>query len=151
MSSFSDEQLSEYKDFFSLFDKTGENRIAYYEVGECLRAFGENPTNAEVMKVLNNPSNDEMNSKMVTFDEFLPMLAQVKRQSQETSVDDMNEGLRVFDKENNGTVSAAELRHVLCTLGEKLSEEEVEQLLQGQEDNNGCIRYENFIRMVMEG
>ena len=33
MSSFSDEQLSEYKDFFSLFDKTGENRIAYYEVG----------------------------------------------------------------------------------------------------------------------
>jgi len=151
MSSFSDEQLSEYKDFFSLFDKTGENRIAYYEVGECLRAFGENPTNAQVMKVLNNPSNDEMNSKMVTFDEFLPMLAQVKRQSQETSVDDMNEGLRVFDKENNGTVSAAELRHVLCTLGEKLSEEEVEQLLQGQEDNNGCIRYENFIRMVMEG
>jgi len=151
MSSFSDEQLSEYKDFFSLFDKTGENRIAYYEVGECLRAFGENPTNAEVMKVLNNPSNDEMNSKMVTFDEFLPMLAQVKRQSQETSVEDMNEGLRVFDKENNGTVSAAELRHVLCTLGEKLSEEEVEQLLQGQEDNNGCIRYENFIKMVMEG
>ena len=64
----------------------------------------------------------------------------MKRQSQETSVDDMNEGLRVFDKENNGTVSAAELRHVLCTLGEKLSEEEVEQLLQGQEDNNGCIR-----------
>jgi len=151
MSSFSDEQLSEYKDFFSLFDKTGENRIAYYEVGECLRAFGENPTNAEVAKVLNNPSMDEMNSKMVTFDEFLPMLAQVKRQASETSVDDMNEGLRVFDKENNGTVSAAELRHVLCTLGEKLSEEEVEQLLQGQEDNNGCIRYENFIKMVMEG
>ena len=48
----------EYRDCFLLFDKTGEDRIAYYEVGECLRAFGENPTNAEVQKVLNNPTQE---------------------------------------------------------------------------------------------
>ena len=127
MTEFTEEQLSEYKDFFSLFDKTGENRIAYFEVGECLRAFGENPTNAEVLKVLNNPTQDQMNSKFVSFDEFLPMLAQVKRaaSNNKTSADDLNEGLKVFDKENNGTVSGAELRHVLVTLGEKLSEEEI--------------------------
>jgi len=151
MTEFTDEQLSEYKDFFSLFDKTGDNRIAFFEVGECLRAFGENPTNAEVSKVLNNPSQDAMNSKFVSFDEFLPMLAQVKRQAHQSSFEDLNEGLKVFDKENNGTVSGAELRHVLVTLGEKLSEEEVEQLLAGQEDSNGCVNYEAFIKMVMDG
>lgn len=35
--------------------------------------------------------------------------------------------------------------------GEKLTDEEVEQLLVGQEDSQGNINYEEFVRMVMCG
>ena len=59
----------------------------------------------------------ELNSKRVSFDQFLPMLAQIKRQQVPPNVADFIEGLRVFDKENNGTVMGAELRHVLVSLG----------------------------------
>jgi len=149
MSKISEDVLSDYRDCFSLFDKTGENKIAYYEVGECLRAIGLNPTNAEVSKVLNHPSQDEINSKLVSFEEFIPMLSQVQRQGVKTSTEAMVDGLKVFDSEGNGTVSAYELRHVLTSLGEKLSEEEVEQLFVGQEDQNGCINYEDFVSLVM--
>ncbi|XP_026691471.1 myosin light chain 3, skeletal muscle isoform isoform X3 [Ciona intestinalis] len=151
MSNFSDEQLSEYRDCFSLFDKTGEDKIAYFEVGDCFRAFGQNPTNAEVTKVLNNPTPEELNSKTVTFEEFLPMLAQIKRQAVPSNIEDFIEGLRVFDKENNGTVMGAELRHVLASLGEKMNEEEIEQLMVGQEDTNGCVNYEALVKMVASG
>uniref|UniRef100_H2Y9S0 EF-hand domain-containing protein n=1 Tax=Ciona savignyi TaxID=51511 RepID=H2Y9S0_CIOSA len=150
-SNFSDEQLSEYRDCFSLFDKTGEDRIAYFEVGDCFRAFGQNPTNAEVLKVLNNPTPEDLNAKTVTFEEFLPMLAQIKRQAVPSNIEDFIEGLRVFDKENNGTVMGAELRHVLASLGEKMSEEEIEQLMIGQEDTNGCVNYEAFISLILSG
>ena len=54
----------------------------------------------------------------------------------------------MFDKEGNGTVNSAELRHVLGTLGEKLSEEEIDQLLTGHEDNNGQINYEGLNRYL---
>ena len=54
----------------------------------------------------------------------------------------------MFDKEGNGTVNSAELRHVLGTLGEKLSEEEIDQLLTGHEDNNGQINYEGLDRYL---
>ena len=67
------------------------------------------------------------------------------RRSTDTS-DDFIEGLRHFDKDGNGFISSAELRHLLTTLGEKLSDEEAEQLLVGHEDNKGNINYENFVR-----
>lgn len=55
---------SEYRECFSLFDKTGDDRIALHEVGECFRAFGQNPTNAEVQKVLNNPNQEGNNQTL---------------------------------------------------------------------------------------
>lgn len=36
-------------------------------------------------------------------------------------------------------------------IGEKLSDEEVEQLLAGQEDSQGNVNYEEFVRLVMCG
>ena len=42
-------------------------------------------------------------------------------------------------QDGNGFISSAELRHLLTTLGEKLSDEEAEQLLAGHEDNKVLI------------
>merc|ERR1719420_387654 len=87
----------------------------------------------------------------VTFEVFLPIMQAIcSRRSTDTS-DDFIEGLRHFDKDGNGFISSAELRHLLTTLGEKLSDEEAEQLLAGHEDNKGNINYENFVRTVMNG
>ena len=44
-------------------------------------------------------------------------------------------------QDGNGFISSAELRHLLTTLGEKLSDEEAEQLLAGHEDNKVQYRF----------
>uniref|UniRef100_A0A8C5XH76 Myosin light chain 6 n=1 Tax=Microcebus murinus TaxID=30608 RepID=A0A8C5XH76_MICMU len=93
----------------------------------------------------------EMNVKVLDFEHFLPMLQTVAKNKDQGTYEDYVEGLRVFDKEGNGTVMGAEIRHVLVTLGEKMTEEEVEMLVAGHEDSNGCINYEELVRMVLNG
>ena len=55
----------------------------------------------------------------------------------------------MFDKEGNGTLLGAEMRHVLCSMGEKLTEEEAEMVMAGQEDGNGFINYESFVDSIV--
>ncbi|OBS71032.1 hypothetical protein A6R68_00419 [Neotoma lepida] len=141
----------EFKEAFQLFDRTGDGKILYSQCGDVMRALGQNPTNAEVLKVLGNPKSDEMNVKVLDFEHFLPMLQTVAKNKDQGTYEDYVEGLRVFDKEGNGTVMGAEIRHVLVTLGEKMTEEEVEMLVAGHEDSNGCINYEAFVRHILSG
>ena len=48
-------------------------------------------------------------------------------------------------QDGNGFISSAELRHLLTTLGEKLSDEEAEQLLAGHEDNKVVVLVKNLL------
>ena len=47
------------------------------------------------------------------------------------SAEEFIRGFQVFDKEGNGFIGAGELRYVLTQLGEKMSDEEVDELLKG--------------------
>lgn len=48
--------MIEFKEAFLLFDRNGDGRIAYSQCGDVMRALGQNPNNAEVLKVLGNPN-----------------------------------------------------------------------------------------------
>lgn len=53
---------------------------------------------------------------------------------------------RVFDRDGNGYISAEELRYVVTSFGEVLSNEEAEELIAMFDKNNdGQLEYEEFV------
>ena len=56
---------------------------------------------------------------------------------------------QAFDKDGNGFISAAEVRHIMTTLGEKLTDEEVDELIREADmDCDGQVNYEEFVMMM---
>ncbi|KAK2568962.1 Calmodulin-related protein 97A [Acropora cervicornis] len=74
----------------------------------------------------------------------------MKKQMQARDVDsEMREAFRVFDRNGDGQISPMELRNVMTSLGEKLTEEEISEMMKEADlDGNGFIDFEEFVHMV---
>ncbi len=67
------------------------------------------------------------------------------------SAEEIKEAFKVFDKDGNGYISAAELRHIMTNLGEKLTDEEVDEMIREADvDGDGQINYDEFVDMMMQ-
>lgn len=144
MVDLNDEQLMlELKDAYSLFDRLGDGKASAKEIPNILRAVGLNPMKEELEKL----SKDLGKKKRLDFEEFLPIYVSFskKRPAKE---DDFVEALRVFDRDGNGMISAAQLRHVLMNLGDKMNEEQVDAIVSLGE-KKGLVDYEKLIKEVL--
>ncbi|XP_042422258.1 calmodulin-like [Zingiber officinale] len=142
----SEEQVAEFKEAFSLFDKDGNGNITTSELGNVMRSLGQNPTEAELKEMIKVADVD--GSGTMDFKEFLNMMAHKLKDA--GSEEELKEAFRVFDKDQNGFISAAELHHVMKNIGEKLTDDEVNQMIrEADTDGDGQINYQEFIKIMM--
>ena len=79
----------------------------------------------------------------IDFEEFLKMMATTMSTDYKK---ELREAFKVFDKDGNGFISAAELRHVMTNLGEKLTDEEVDEMLREADiDGDGQVNYTGIL------
>ena len=149
---FCHENLNRFKEAFSLFDKDGDGTITTKELGTVMRSLGQNPTEAELQDMINEVDADGNGTYIlksiihiwtqsvigwhmidsfwishqpgtIDFPEFLSLMA--RKMKDTDTEEELIEAFKVFDRDGNGFISAAELRHVMTNLGEKLTDEEV--------------------------
>ena len=81
-----------------------------------MRSLGQNPTESELQDMINEVDAD--GNGTIDFPEFLSMMARKMRDTD--SEEEIKEAFKVFDRDNNGFISAAELKHVMISIGEPL-------------------------------
>ena len=101
------------------------------KVGEVLRALGQNPTDAEVQDIINEVDVDGSGS--MEFPEFCVMM--VKKMSESNTENEVMEAYRVFDKEREGFITRAELRMIFSALPDKLTAEEIDEMLEAADED----------------
>ena len=121
-------------------------------LGDLLRSLDVVPTQAAVVKAGGTKKGGE---KKLSLEEFLPIFSQLKKEKEVGAYEDFAECMKVYDKMDNGTMLEAELAHILMSLGEKLTDNECEEIMKectvGITDDDGNIKYEPYIRKLMGG
>ena len=147
----SNEQISEFKEAFSLFDKDGDGTITTKELGTVMRSLGQNPTEAELQDMINEVDQD--GSGTIDFPEFLTLMArQMEEPAPVGNEAEFQKAFREIDKDGSGFISAAELRlYIKTQLGAEMSDEEIDKLVneaQMDPDHNGEISFDEFMKMM---
>eukprot|EP01089_Gocevia_fonbrunei_P014691 TRINITY_DN4082_c0_g2_i2.p1 TRINITY_DN4082_c0_g2~~TRINITY_DN4082_c0_g2_i2.p1 ORF type:complete len:142 (-),score=46.57 TRINITY_DN4082_c0_g2_i2:60-485(-) len=127
---------------FQMMDTSNTGKLNLASLNQLLRSLGYSFKDSEVKKMM-----DEHGSGgYIGRDDFINAI--VLKGSQQDS--ELLAAFNVFDKEQNGYVSAAELKHLLSTLGDEFNEEEVDDFVREADvDNDGQINYKHFILTKM--
>ncbi|XP_060577951.1 calmodulin-alpha-like [Ruditapes philippinarum] len=142
-----EQEIAEFKEAFHLFDKDGSGTISTKELGIAMNSLGKTTTEAELQQIIAQVDVD--GNGEIDFDEYLTMMANMM--SYKGSADQIREAFKVFDKEQKGYLTCDELRHIMTNLGERLEDEEVDEMLSIVDaDGNGLIDYEEFTQMLAQ-
>jgi len=143
---FTAEQIEEFRAAFDLFDQDGNNAISKEELGVVMRRLGLNPSDSELKDMIREHDLDE--SGQIEFGEFCHLLAQ--RMEGEDKEEHLKAAFRTFDQDGSGKISALELRNVMHSLGEKLTDSEInDMILEADIDGDGQINYEEFVKIMV--
>lgn len=113
-----------------------------------LATAGKNPTEKEMNAFFESLGPTQMSMDFASFKSaFDKPFKQPFDQDKE-----MRDAFKILDSDGDGTILESELRQMLLTIGEPMSHQEVDQLLQDiQVDNNGKVPYDKFVDLLVNG
>jgi calmodulin len=139
------DQIEKFKNAFNLFDKEGSGTITFKEVGTVMRSLGLNPMESEIQEILRD---FDTGNGTIDFPEFLTIMAN-KIKDIDTE-EELISAFKTFDKNGKGTISMKEFRRVCTTLGEKVTDGEIDELIKVMDiDPDSDIDYYDFVKMIL--
>ncbi|WAR19538.1 CALM-like protein [Mya arenaria] len=134
------------RDVFTVLDQDKSGSLDVGELETAMRQMGVECTHSEIVELITQIDKD--GNGTVEFYEFSRMVAE-KLQAGDPETE-LKEAFAVFDKNGDGKVSSEEIRVVVESLGGKMTNAELENMLREVDENNdGYLDYEEFVHIWM--
>eukprot|EP01125_Pyxidicula_operculata_P021594 TRINITY_DN8405_c0_g1_i1.p1 TRINITY_DN8405_c0_g1~~TRINITY_DN8405_c0_g1_i1.p1 ORF type:complete len:167 (+),score=47.60 TRINITY_DN8405_c0_g1_i1:55-501(+) len=135
----------EMKDCFQAFDVDADGVISKPDLAMAIRALGKNPTEADLKKIFSE----------ITDNVDFGTLSNVYKKQLPTPQDQdkpCRNAFKLLDADNNGTIPESELRQMLATVGDAMSHQEIDILMEDVDvDELGRVHYHQLVDLMVSG
>jgi len=140
---FEQNQIAEFKEAFSMMDQNKDGFIDKDDLKDTFAALGRNAPDKEIEEMLGEASGPINFTMFITL--FGEKVAGVDPEATITNA------FKLFDKEATGKRDEAHLRQLLTGVGDKLTDDELNQALKGAPLNKGQLDYVTFAKLMTRG
>jgi len=137
----SEKQFNDANQIFNLFDKKGDGTVSTKDLGQVFKSLGLQ-VDAQKLKEWADEA-DEDASGFLKWEQFKPIFETKLREDEDER--ELKEAFRVLDKGNKGVIAVEDLRWILRSLGDDLTDDEIEDMINETDtDGSGTVDYEEF-------
>ena len=138
-----DEQKREIKEAFSSFEETG---IEADELKSAMEALGFDPKNPDVQKILEKL---DKHKRPLNFEDYMDVMID-KEDSKDPEME-MRKAFKVLCEEGTDKITLKSLSKICNDLGEKISEEELKEMIsEATKDQDEEVGEEDFIKIMQK-
>ncbi|XP_064617236.1 troponin C-like isoform X2 [Liolophura sinensis] len=142
----SEKQFNDAKEAFKLFDKKGEGRVPMKELYNVFKSLALQVENDKLKNWADEQ--DEDGTGFIDWDRFKLLFERKLREDEDER--ELKDAFRVLDKNNRGVIDVADLRWILKSLGDDLTDDEIEDMIEETDtDRSGTVDYEEFRHLMM--
>ena len=118
------DHYDELKKAYDMFDKDGGG-ISKDELSDAMKAFGKDVSDEELEEMI--IAADKDGNRQIDFEEFLTMMT-LKLEEQEMEKE-LHTAFECFDRNGDGSITCKELRFIVKSLGECLTDAEADFMI----------------------
>nr|XP_050045161.1 calmodulin-A-like [Dermacentor andersoni] len=141
-----EEEAARWQQAFELFDRNCDGLITAQELGAVMLTLGYEASNIEVERMVAQANTSGKDN--VDFREFMALLAQQPDAPSENIQEEIEVLFKIFDKYGQGYITATDLRHVMSSLNESVTDRELDTMMfAADKDGDGLVSYEEFVAL----
>jgi len=140
---FEQSQIQEFKEAFTMMDQNRDGFVDKDDLKDTFAALGRAPPDKEIDEMLAEASGP------INFTMFITLFGEkVSGVDPEATI---TNAFKLFDKQGTGKLEEANLRNLLTGVGDKLTQEEMNQAMKGAPLNKGELDYVAFAKLMTRG
>lgn len=140
-----DQQKSDIKEAFDLFDSGGVGKINIKDLKIVLHSLGQDQTKEEMEKIITDMDCDGQGH--ISFQQFLELMS--TKIEEKNTPEDVMKAFRLFDDDNEGKITLKNLKRVSDELGENLTDEELQEMIdEASTSGDGGISLDDFLHIM---